>query len=243
MKQLKASNAELAENKDLNSELAAYKKDLKQGWTLKLKVKDLNTGSVAEKEKMEAKYRFGKMSTADKESQRILNWRYVKNLEQERKEFTHIFIDDDKTKATESNLSDITHRRLMQMNKFGQNIDTLSHLKLIFLKSIKMPLFRESNLEYDCYSCKPRNSKCFENDFDKWISGNETIDKFNAQLNTDIRGKVIEFIPYDRFLDFEQIARGGYSTIYYAKRLMDLLLNSGILKINNEKDMVNPKWY
>ncbi|RHZ89007.1 hypothetical protein Glove_19g421 [Diversispora epigaea] len=41
----------------------------------------------------------------------------------------------------------------------------------------------------DYYRCKPCNLKCFENDFDKWISGNETIDKFDAQLNINIRGK------------------------------------------------------
>ncbi|RHZ77308.1 hypothetical protein Glove_182g18 [Diversispora epigaea] len=77
-----------------------------------------------------------------------------------------------------------------------------------------MPLFRESNLEYDCCWCKPCDSKCFENDFDKRISGNEIIDKFDAQLNTDIRGKVIEFIHYDGFKDFKQIARGDGMVIH-----------------------------
>ncbi|RHZ75661.1 hypothetical protein Glove_212g171 [Diversispora epigaea] len=66
--------------------------------------------------------------------------------------------------------------------------------------------------------CKPCNSTRFKNDFDKWTSGNETIDKFiqDAQLNVDDFKKLIEWIPYDRFQDIKQIAKGGYGTIYYA---------------------------
>ncbi|RHZ75714.1 hypothetical protein Glove_212g154 [Diversispora epigaea] len=49
--------------------------------------------------------------------------------------------------------------------------------------------------------------------------GNDKIDKFiqDAQSNVDRNYKVIEWIPYDRFQDIEQIAKGGYGTIYYAK--------------------------
>ncbi|RHZ55122.1 hypothetical protein Glove_420g80 [Diversispora epigaea] len=58
----------------------------------------------------------------------------------------------------------------------------------------------------------------FKNDFDKWTSGNFTIDKFqDTQLNADYFGRVIEWIPYDRFQDIKQIAKSGYSTVYYAK--------------------------
>ncbi|RHZ83308.1 hypothetical protein Glove_97g64 [Diversispora epigaea] len=67
--------------------------------------------------------------------------------------------------------------------------------------------------------CKPCNLTRFKNDFDKWTSGNETIDKFikDTQLNADYYKKVIEWIPYDRFQDIKQIAKGGFGTIYYAK--------------------------
>ncbi|RHZ80244.1 hypothetical protein Glove_138g64 [Diversispora epigaea] len=79
----------------------------------------------------------------------------------------------------------------------------------------------ECNQEFQKYTddwCRPCNSTHFKNDFDKWTSGNATIDKFiqNGQLNADI-WKVIEWIPYDRFQDIKQIAKGGYGTIYYAK--------------------------
>ncbi|RHZ69612.1 hypothetical protein Glove_281g55 [Diversispora epigaea] len=67
--------------------------------------------------------------------------------------------------------------------------------------------------------CKPCNSTHLKNDFDKWTSGNATIDKFiqDIQINADGYTKVIELIPYDRFQDIKQIAKGGYGTIYYAK--------------------------
>ncbi|RHZ67758.1 hypothetical protein Glove_299g105 [Diversispora epigaea] len=67
--------------------------------------------------------------------------------------------------------------------------------------------------------CRPCNSRHFQNDFDKWTSGNNTIDKFiqDIQINADNEFKVIEWIPYDRFKDIKQIAKGGYGTIYYAK--------------------------
>ncbi|RHZ60924.1 hypothetical protein Glove_350g61 [Diversispora epigaea] len=67
------------------------------------------------------------------------------------------------------------------------------------------------------YWCKSCNSTHLKNDFDKWTSENDTINKFiqDTQLNADWY-KLIEWIPYDRFQDIKQIAKGGYGTIYYA---------------------------
>ncbi|RHZ85075.1 hypothetical protein Glove_71g38 [Diversispora epigaea] len=67
--------------------------------------------------------------------------------------------------------------------------------------------------------CKPCNLKHFQNDFDKWTSGNTTIDKFihNAQVNTTDEYKALEWMPYDRFKDIKEIAKGGFGTIYKAK--------------------------
>ncbi|RHZ43775.1 hypothetical protein Glove_856g53 [Diversispora epigaea] len=67
--------------------------------------------------------------------------------------------------------------------------------------------------------CKPCNSKHFQNDFNKWTSGNEKIDKLiqDAQLNANRRWEVIEWIPYDRFKDVKQIGKGGFGTIHYAR--------------------------
>ncbi|RHZ88838.1 hypothetical protein Glove_21g191 [Diversispora epigaea] len=82
-----------------------------------------------------------------------------------------------------------------------------------------MRLCRECNENTLWGWCKPCNSKHFKNNFDKWTSGNETIDEFirNSQLNANERWKVTEWIPYNRFKDVKEIAEGGFSTIYYAK--------------------------
>ncbi|RHZ75580.1 hypothetical protein Glove_212g145 [Diversispora epigaea] len=46
---------------------------------------------------------------------------------------------------------------------------------------------------------------------------NVTIDKFiqDAQINADIYYKVIKWLPYDRFQDIKQIAKGSYGIIYW----------------------------
>ncbi|RHZ87182.1 hypothetical protein Glove_40g85 [Diversispora epigaea] len=60
----------------------------------------------------------------------------------------------------------------------------------------------ECNQEHNEYNwCKLCNSKHFQNDFNKWTSGNDKIDKFiqDAQLNANRSSYVIEWIPYDMF--------------------------------------------
>ncbi|RHZ83343.1 hypothetical protein Glove_97g107 [Diversispora epigaea] len=86
----------------------------------------------------------------------------------------------------------------------------------------------ECNQECSPYGwCKPCNSTHLKNDFDKWTSGNATLDKFiqDAQLNADEYFKVIEWIPYNRFQDIKQISKGGYGTIYYAKWIDGYIYN------------------
>ncbi|RHZ65284.1 hypothetical protein Glove_318g59 [Diversispora epigaea] len=84
-----------------------------------------------------------------------------------------------------------------------------------------MAICPECNQEWDEYMrwCKSCYSKHFQNDFNKWTSGNDKIDKFiqHAQLNSNVYWEVIEWIPYDRFEDVKQIGRGGYGTVHYAR--------------------------
>ncbi|RHZ79725.1 hypothetical protein Glove_141g39 [Diversispora epigaea] len=78
----------------------------------------------------------------------------------------------------------------------------------------------ECNQDYSGYGwCKPCNSKHFQNDFNNWTSGNDKIDKLiqDVQLNANDYNKVIEWIPYDRFIDVKQIGKGGFGTIHYAR--------------------------
>ncbi|RHZ69513.1 hypothetical protein Glove_283g122 [Diversispora epigaea] len=60
---------------------------------------------------------------------------------------------------------------------------------------------------------------CIKNDFDKWTSGNETINKFIQDDQLSAKGfiKIIEWIPYDRLKSIKEISKGGFGTTYYAK--------------------------
>jgi len=83
-----------------------------------------------------------------------------------------------------------------------------------------LKICRECNQKYSRYEwCKPCNSKHFQNDFNNWTSGNDKIDKLiqDAQLNAYSNHEVIEWIPFDRFKDVEQIGKGGFGTIHYAR--------------------------
>src|ERR1043166_1324707 len=58
----------------------------------------------------------------------------------------------------------------------------------------------QPNTEYNwCQSC---NSKHFQNDFNKWTSGNKEIDEFiqKFQLNATCYQEVLEWIPYEKYL-------------------------------------------
>src|SRR5215216_45080 len=67
-----------------------------------------------------------------------------------------------------------------------------------------------------CQSC---NSKHFQQDFDKWTSGNKEIDEFiqKFQLNATRYEEVLEWIPYEKFKDIEYLAKGGFGTVHKAK--------------------------
>ncbi|RHZ69557.1 hypothetical protein Glove_283g148 [Diversispora epigaea] len=82
-----------------------------------------------------------------------------------------------------------------------------------------MSLCKDCNQENTTwYWCKLCYSTHFKDNFDKWTSGNETIDKFirDAQLNTEEMGKSLEWIPFDRFRNIKEIAKGGFSTVHCA---------------------------
>src|ERR1044071_9110340 len=68
-----------------------------------------------------------------------------------------------------------------------------------------------------CQSC---NSKRFQQEFNKWTSGNKEIDKFiqKFQLDATCSQEVLEWIPYEKFEDIEYLAKGGFGTVYKAKR-------------------------
>ena len=67
-----------------------------------------------------------------------------------------------------------------------------------------------------CQSC---NSKHFQQDFNKWTSGNKEIDEFiqKFQLNATCYEEVLEWIPYEKFSDIKYLAKGGFGTVHKAK--------------------------
>ena len=66
-----------------------------------------------------------------------------------------------------------------------------------------------------CQSC---NSKHFQQEFNKWTSGNKEIDEFiqKSQLSAINRYEVLEWVPYNRFKNIEHLAEGGFGTVYKA---------------------------
>src|SRR6266496_4916266 len=69
------------------------------------------------------------------------------------------------------------------------------------------------------YWCKACNAKHFQQNFEKWTSGNVDIDKFiqETQLSAKHHSHILEWIPYDKFCDIEYIAKGGFGKVYRAK--------------------------
>ena len=84
-----------------------------------------------------------------------------------------------------------------------------------------------------CQSC---NSKHFQQDFNKWTSGNKEIDEFiqNFQLNAIRWQEVLEWIPYEKFSGIEYLAKGGFGTVHKAKWI------DGPIK---HWDINQTKWY
>src|SRR2546421_7820661 len=64
-----------------------------------------------------------------------------------------------------------------------------------------------------CQSC---SSKHFQNNFEKWTSKNDEIDKILQKVQLDAKdpNKVMEWIPYSRLLVKRQIAEGGFGIVY-----------------------------
>src|SRR6266542_3250851 len=66
--------------------------------------------------------------------------------------------------------------------------------------------------------CKVCNAKHFQQNFEKWTSGNVNINKFiqDTQLSANYSSKVLEWIPYNRFNNIVYIAKGGFGKVYRA---------------------------
>ncbi|POG70944.1 kinase-like domain-containing protein [Rhizophagus irregularis DAOM 181602=DAOM 197198] len=66
--------------------------------------------------------------------------------------------------------------------------------------------------------CQQCNTKRFQQDFSKWTSKNEFIDKFiqEAQLNAKSSYEILEWIPYNNSSEINYYDKGGFSEIHKA---------------------------
>ncbi|RIA98232.1 hypothetical protein C1645_870795, partial [Glomus cerebriforme] len=75
---------------------------------------------------------------------------------------------------------------------------------------------KQPSIDYNwCQKC---NNKRFQQNFSKWTSKNEFIDKFiqEAQLNAKNNYEVLEWIPYDQLKNINHYDKGRFSEIYKA---------------------------
>ncbi|CAB5357108.1 unnamed protein product [Rhizophagus irregularis] len=84
--------------------------------------------------------------------------------------------------------------------------------------------------------CQKCNIKRFQQDFLKWTSENEFIDKFiqEAQLNAKNSYEILEWIPYDKLSNINYYDKGGFGEIYKA-----IWLDGPIISWNFEKQQWN----
>jgi hypothetical protein len=105
------------------------------------------------------------------------------------------------------------------------------NFKYFFNMVDNCPDCKRPNTSYNwCQNC---NSQRFQQDFDKWTSGNKYIDKFiqDVQLNARTNLGVIEWIPYSKLRNIEYLTKDGFSTIYKA-----IWLDEDICSWNNTWD-------
>src|SRR6266536_385638 len=88
--------------------------------------------------------------------------------------------------------------------------------------------------------CKECYSKKFQQNFGNWTSGNDHIDKFiqESQLNARNQFELLEWIPYNRLRNIQFLAQGGFSTVYKALWL-DQLINNWDYEKQDWKRIVN----
>jgi hypothetical protein len=67
-----------------------------------------------------------------------------------------------------------------------------------------------------CFKCG--KNRLFEQNFDKWTSGNKDIDNFiqNIQISTIGSNQAVEWIPFSEFTDIKKIGEGGFGQVYKA---------------------------
>ena len=95
----------------------------------------------------------------------------------------------------------------------------------------------ECNKDYDGFYCKPCNSRPFRDNFPKWTSGDDNIDKLiqDSQLNANYGPQCLEWIEYSNLKDIEHFAEGGFGSVFKA------VWKDG--RITNKWNLYKKTWY
>lgn len=67
--------------------------------------------------------------------------------------------------------------------------------------------------------CKPCNTKKLMENFEKWTSGNDDLDKFirETQRNASTPYDYMRWIPFENFSDLNFVAKGGFGSVFSAQ--------------------------
>ncbi|RGB39595.1 kinase-like domain-containing protein [Rhizophagus diaphanus] len=114
-------------------------------------------------------------------------------------------------------IKDFPHQLLTEEQKsLVDKLITDKELKEHYKKNGLCENCKQPKTSYNyCQLCE---SQRFQQNFQCWTSENHDIDKFiqKAQLNAKNINKIIEWIDYDKFVDVEYLAEGGFGTTYKA---------------------------
>jgi hypothetical protein len=110
-------------------------------------------------------------------------------------------------------IKDFKYRNLTKKQKLL--IDKLITDKELKERYKKYGLCKECNHSRIYTYC---NYCLFQPNFKNWTSGNHDVDKFiqKVQLKAKSFGQVIEWIEYDKFVNVEYLAKGGFGTTFKA---------------------------
>ncbi len=118
---------------------------------------------------------------------------------------------------------------------FTKNPNTLNYMIIISYSHLVnlCPNCGRYYMDINRKWCKECNIKQFQQNFSNWTSENEFINSFiqNIQLNAQNESQILEWIPYNRFENFEYLDKGGFSTVYKA-----IWLDGSIKKWSKDKE-------
>ncbi|CAB4439856.1 unnamed protein product [Rhizophagus irregularis] len=137
---------------------------------------------------------------------------YINNKEWIRDSYTNVIL-----KSLDINEFSSKANNYDKMYGMSQNPDTKEYF--IVLPNNKYCEKCGELYTYDCSGlCKPCNINYFKNEFKNWTSGNEIIDNFilEMQLKNNGYNKIVEWIPYNQFINIKEIGKVDDITAMYS---------------------------